>query len=282
MKIKFLFVLSSVFVLPKTRQLTVLSIVEDNIILKSDLSQMISITATQNKLDISKPLVYKKLENKIINSMIDQKIILEMALLDSVSVEEQEVDQALEQQIENLIFESNGKENAEKILGQSINSFRREFWYEMQDRLITERYQQGLLSDIKITRKDVEHFLLTYKDSRPIAPMKVKLRHILIKVKPSEESIKSTIDKLLYLKEEINLKKSTFSELANLYSEDPGSKDKGGELGWVRRGSLVKNFENKAFTLNIGEISDPIETEFGFHIWKPLIKKEKKLKLDTF
>ena len=69
---------------------------------------MISITATQNKLDISKPLVYKKLENKIINSMIDQKIILEMALLDSVSVEEQEVDQALEQQIKQ-IFESNGK-----------------------------------------------------------------------------------------------------------------------------------------------------------------------------
>ena len=109
--------------------------------------------------------------------------------------------------------------------------------------------------------------------------MKVKLRHILIKVKPSEESIKSTIDKLLYLKEEINLKKSTFSELANLYSEDPGSKDKGGELGWVRRGSLVKNFENKAFTLNIGEISDPIETEFGFHILETLDKKGEKVKV---
>ena len=66
---------------------------------------MISITAAQNKLNLNDPVVYRKLEKKIINSMIDQKVILEMALLDSVVVDESEVDQALEQQIENLIFE---------------------------------------------------------------------------------------------------------------------------------------------------------------------------------
>ena len=84
---------------------------------------MISITAAQNKLNLNEPVVYKNLEEKVVNSMIDQKVILEMALLDSVVVDESEVDQALEQQIENLIFESNGKKNAEKLLGQSINSF---------------------------------------------------------------------------------------------------------------------------------------------------------------
>ena len=158
----------------------IVAIVEDNIILKSDLSQMISITAAQNKLNLNEPVVYKNLEEKIINSMIDQKVILEMALLDSVVVDESEVDQALEQQIENLIFESNGRENAEKLLGQNINSFRREFWYEMQNRLITERYQQTLLSDVKLTREDVEKFLETYKDSLPVVPTKVQLYHILI------------------------------------------------------------------------------------------------------
>ena len=166
----------------------IMAVVEDNIILKSDLSQMISITATQNKLNLNEPLVYKNLENKIINSMIDQKVILEMALLDSITVEESEVDQALEQQIDNLIFESNGKENAEKLLGQSINSFRREFWYEMQNRLITERYQQTLLSNIKCTREEVEVFLDTFKDSLPSIPTKVQLYHLLVKIKPSETS----------------------------------------------------------------------------------------------
>ena len=257
----------------------IMAVVEDNIILKSDLSQMISITATQNKLNLNEPLVYKNLENKIINSMIDQKVILEMALLDSITVEESEVDQALEQQIDNLIFESNGKENAEKLLGQSINSFRREFWYEMQNRLITERYQQTLLSNIKCTREEVEVFLDTFKDSLPSIPTKVQLYHLLVKIKPSEKAKQSTIDKLLNLKEKLIKKESSFSDLAKQYSEDIGSKERGGELGWVKRGSLVKNFENTAFTLKINEISNPIETEFGFHILETLDKKGEKVKV---
>ena len=257
----------------------IVAIVEDNIILKSDLSQMISITAAQNRLNLNEPTVYKNLENSIINSMIDQKVILEMALLDSVVVDESEVDQALEQQIENLIFESSGKENAEKLLGQSINSFRREFWYEMQNRLITERYQQTLLSNIKLTRKDVEYFFETYKDSLPIVPTKVQLYHILIKVKPSNQSKQATINKLTILREKLIQREVSFSEQAKLYSEDTGSKERGGNLGWVKRGSLVKNFENTAFTLEINEISNPIETEFGFHILETLDKKGEKIKV---
>ncbi len=257
----------------------IVAIVEDNIILNSDLSQMISITAAQNKLNLNEPMVYKNLENKVINSMIDQKVILEMALLDSVVVDESEVDQALEQQIENLIFESNGKENAEELLGQSINSFRREFWYEMQNRLITERYQQMLLSDIKLTREDVEGFLETYKDSLPIVPTKVQLYHILIKIKPSKQSKQATINKLVTLRKKLIQKEVSFSEQAKLHSEDIGSKERGGDLGWVKRGSLVKNFENTAFTLKINEISNPIETEFGFHILETLDKKGEKVKV---
>ena len=202
----------------------IVAIVEDNIILKSDLSQMVSITAAQNKLNLNEPLIYKNLEERIINSMIDQKVILEMALLDSVVVDESEVDQALEQQIESLIFESNGKENAESLLGQSINSFRREFWFEMQDRLITERYQQTLLSDIKLTRQDVESFLETYKDSLPIVPTRVKLHHILIKVKPSKQSKQATINKLTTLRKKLIKGDASFSEQAKLHSEDIGSK----------------------------------------------------------
>ena len=257
----------------------IVAIVEDNIILKSDLSQMISITAAQNRLNLNEPVVYKNLEKKIVNSMIDQKVILEMALLDSVVVDDSEVDQALEQQIENLIFESNGKENAEKLLGQSINSFRREFWYEMQNRLITERYQQTLLSDVKLTRQDVEKFLETYKDSLPIVPTKVQLYHILIKVKPNKQSKQATINKLTSLRKKLIQKEVSFSEQAKLHSEDIGSKERGGELGWVKRGSLVKNFENTAFTLKTNEISNPIETEFGFHILETLDKKGEKIKV---
>ena len=72
----------------------------------------------------------------------------------------------LQQQIQVLISESGGKERAEKTLGQSISEFRREFWYDMQDRLVSEKYQQQLLNSISVTRKDVVSFYNTFKDGR--------------------------------------------------------------------------------------------------------------------
>ena len=151
----------------------VVAIVENNIILKSDLLQMVSMTAAQNKINLEQnPDLYNKIQTNILKSMIDQKVLLEMAMLDSIIIEEDEVNQSLDQQIESLIIQAGGKEGAEKALGQSIKDFRREFWYEMQDRLITERYQQSLLSTIKVTREDIRSFLSVYKDSLPIEPTK--------------------------------------------------------------------------------------------------------------
>ena len=258
----------------------VAAVVEDNIILKSDLLQMVSMTAAQNKVNLEQnPDLYKKIQDNILKSMIDQKVLLEMAILDSIVVEEDEVSQSLDQQVDNLILQSGGKEAAERVLGQSIKDFKREFWYEMQDRLITERYQQSLLSDIKVTRNDVKKFLFTYKDSLPVEPTKYLVRHLLRKIKPSEKAIIKTKSTLNKIKENIELGKTSFSESANNYSEDPGSKNKGGGLGWVKRGSLVKNFETVAFTLNLNQISEPVETQFGLHLIETLEKKGDKIKV---
>ena len=256
------------------------AIVENNIILKSDLLQMISMTAAQNKLNLEQnPDIYKKIQTNILKSMIDQKVLLEMAILDSIVVEEDEVNQSLDQQIESLIIQAGGKEGAERALGQSIKDFRREFWYEMQDRLITERYQQSLLNNIKVTREDIEDFLLIYQDSLPAEPTKYQIRHLLRKVKPDERAIIKSKATLNGIREDINSGNISFSEAANSYSEDPGSKTNGGSLGWVKRGSLVKNFETAAFTLNLNQISEPIETQFGLHIIETLEKKGDKIRV---
>ena len=258
----------------------VVAIVENNIILKSDLLQMVSMTAAQNKINLEQnPDLYNKIQTNILKSMIDQKVLLEMAMLDSIIIEEDEVNQSLDQQIESLIIQAGGKEGAERALGQSIKDFRREFWYEMQDRLITERYQQSLLNNIKVTREDIKSFLLVYQDSLPIEPTKFQIRHLLRKIKPSEKAVIKTKTTLNKIKEDINLGNMTFSEAANSYSEDPGSKTKGGSLGWVKRGSLVKNFETVAFTLNLNQISEPVETQFGLHLIETLEKKGDKIKV---
>ena len=145
----------------------------------------------------------KALEKTILESMIDQKIVLKKAEIDSVIVEENEVDLALDQQIQMLISQAGGEKKAEEALGQSIKSFRREFWYEMRDRLLSEKYQQQLINNIKVTRSDVLSFYETYKDSLPTIPLKAKVRHCLIKIKPSETAKNFSISFLKDLKTKI-------------------------------------------------------------------------------
>jgi len=255
------------------------AIIEDHIVLKSDLSQMVSMAAIQNNIDPTKDKeAFLKIQNSVLQSMIDQKIMLEMAEKDSIVVEEKEVDQALEQQITMFVSQSGSEKKAEEILGQPLNDFRREFWYDMQERLISEKYQQQMIGSLSVTRENVLSFFKTYKDSLPNLSQKAKVRHILIPIKPSQTEKEKTI---LFLKEVKSKIVSGFSfdTLAFEHSDDPGSKNNGGSLGWVERGSLVKAFETAAFTSVVGEIVGPIETEFGFHLLETLEKQGDKVKV---
>ena len=255
------------------------AIVGDNIILKSDLSQIVSMTALQQRINPkNNPKRFQTLQYEVLQSLVDQKIILEMAELDSIEVKEKEVDKALNQQIETFVSQAGSEEKAETSLGQSLSSFRREFWYEMRDRLISEQFQYSLLSNIKTNREDVFSFFKTYKDSLPLFPSLVNLNHLLITIKPSKESKNTALKQIKDIRIQI-LGGEPFESLAQTFSEDPGSKSKGGSLGLVSRGSLVKEFETVAFTLEPGIVSDPVETVFGYHLINVQEKQGDKVKV---
>ena len=258
----------------------VAAIVEEKIVLKSDLNQMVNMMAIQQRIDPSKDLdKYINLREAVLRSMVDQKILLEMAEEDTTIVAtEKEVDQALEQQIENILQQAGGKAAAEKMLGQSISSFRSEFWFDMRDKIVSEKYQQKMLTKIKVSKNDVFSFFETYKDSLPLFPTEAKIRHILIKPEPSDSVKKETIALLNNIKVQIN-NGENFGPLAEKYSMDPGSKKKGGNLGWVKRGSLLKNFEETVFTIKPKVISDPIKTEVGYHILEVFERKGNKARV---
>ena len=275
---KLLFIFSLVFSNQTEIIDGVAAVVEEHIILKTDLAQLINMTLVQQRIDPQKnPELFVSLQKNVLQSMIDQKILLEMAEIDSVVVEEKEVDNAIDQQIQNLVAQAGGESEAERVLGQSIKSFRREFWFDMQERLISERYQQQLISNITISRNQVLGFYKTYKDSLPSFPMTVKIRHIQIPIKPTKEKEEQTVFFLKSIKKRI-ISGESFSDLASTYSIDP-SKTKGGELGWVKRGEFVKEFETIAFTLEKNTVSDPVKTVFGYHLIETLEKKGEKIKV---
>ena len=258
----------------------VAAVVENRVVLKSDLNQMVNMMAIQQKIDPNKnPVKYFELRSAVLSSMIDQKILLELAEEDTtIEVGEKEVNQALDLQVENIIRQAGGEKQAEKMLQQSIKSFRSEFWFEMRDKIISEKFQQKVLSKIKVSKNDVSMFFKTYKDSLPLFPTEIKIRHLLISPEASDSAKKETVSLLKEITKKIK-EGEKFEKLAALYSMDPGSKKKGGDLGWVKRGSLLKNFEEATFTIKTNTISKPIETEVGFHILEVLDRKGDKAKV---
>ncbi len=258
----------------------VVAIVADNIILKSELAQIVNLTAMQQNINPNQNMeLYQRLQTQVLQSLIDQKVVLELAEKDTnIIVKDKEVDSALEVQITNILSQAGSEENAEEMLGEPLRDFKREYWYDVRDRLYADKFQQSKLQGVSVNRTDVESFYNTYKDSLPFFPPKIKLRHILLPLKPGEKSLNTTIILLDSLRNEVYTG-ADFSELAKLYSQDPGSKNRGGDLGFTRRGSLVSEFEEVAFTLDIGEISKPVKTAFGYHIIQPLEKQGDKVRV---
>ena len=253
------------------------AVVDDEIVLLSDVVLSANALAAQENVDPYKsPDEYKNLLLKSAESMIEQLVIIKMAEIDSVVVLEKDVDRALERQVQNIISQAGSEEAAEQVLGRKISEFKRSYKDDMEGKLIAEKYTGELTRSIEITRLEVEDFFKTYKDSIPSFPKRYKVRHILIQITPSEESMKETELKALNILEEID-KGLSFEEAAKEYSEDPGSKDNGGYLGFVPRGTFVKEFEKVAFTLAINTISKPIKTQFGFHIIEVLERSGEKV-----
>ena len=245
----------------------VAAIVDNNLVLLSDINQSLAMAVFQNNWNPSKDLEkINNLKKQITQNFIDRKVILSKALLDSIVVEDKEVDRALEQQMGNMISQAGGEEQAEKALGQPLRVFKREYWYDVKDMLITQKYQQQLINKVRVNNNEVRFFFESNKDNIDNFPNLIKLRHILFKIEPGEKQIDKTLSFLKNLKKDIEENKISFKEAASTYSQDPGSKNNGGSLGLVKRGDLVRDFEAVAFNLKIGDVSEPVETDFGFHI----------------
>lgn len=255
----------------------VASVVENKIVLMSDVVLAANAVAAQQKINPNtSPTIYKKLLEDSRESMVEQLLIIEMAEQDSVEILDKDVDKALNQQIENIISQTGGKEQAEAVLGKKISEFKRSYRDDMRGKLLAEKYTSSLTSSISVSRGDVVDFYNTYKDSMPSFPTLYKTHHILLEIKPSEKSQKTAYEKTLNIKKEITQGLS-FEEAAKKYSSDPGSKDKGGNLGYVSRGVFVDEFEKVVFTVEKNKLTDPVKTQYGYHLIEVLERTGEKV-----
>lgn len=255
----------------------VASVVEDKIVLLSDVVLAANAVAAQQQINPNtNPSAYLKLLESSRESMVEQLLIIEMAEQDSVEVLDKDIDKALNQQIENIISQTGSKEQAEIALGKKISDFKRSYRDDMKGKLLAEKYTSSLTASISVSRGDVLDFFNTYKDSIPSFPTLYKTHHILLEIRPSEESSNKSFLKALSIRDEI-LSGLSFSDAAKKYSADPGSKDQGGNLGYVPRGTFVKEFDKVVFTVEKNVLTEPIKTQYGYHLIEVLERTGEKV-----
>ncbi|MBL7826549.1 MAG: peptidylprolyl isomerase [Saprospiraceae bacterium] len=202
-----------------------------------------------------------------LQNLIVQKLLVNQAKLDSIEVKDDEVENQLNARIDRLMLYFNQDPAAiEEFYGQSIEQIKEQTRTDMRNQLLAERMQGKITEKATITPSEVQEFFKNIpKDSLPYFNAEVEIREIVYKpkVNPAERA------KALARAEELRMKiekGEKFEELAKRYSDDPGSGAQGGDLGFVKRGTFVPEFEAMAYKLEPNQLSPVTETEFGFHI----------------
>ena len=241
----------------------VAAVVGRNIIKYSDIDR----SYAQMRLRIGNE---KRQENRcaILENLILNQLLIHKGEVDSVDAEvsDDEVNQYVQEYIQNDLMQYGSKEALREATGFSYDELKEQYERMIRNYLISGRVQYKITGDIKVTPREVSDFFNSLPtDSLPTIPERYEFSEIEIQPEISEAERDRVRTQLAELRERV-LKGEKFSMLATLYSQDPGSAKKGGELGFFARGKMVSEFEAAAFALKPGEVSPIIETQFGFHI----------------
>ena len=215
----------------------------------------------------------KNMRCEQLERMMDSKLFLMQARIDSLSVNQEMVNSSLEQRMAQIQTNFGGDDEVEKFYGKPIYKLRQEWRQQLEDMTLTQQMQQQIASSIpELTPHDVKKYISeTDPEDVPMVPIKYQLSQICIY--PDRENANLAVkEKLLSIRERI-INGEKFSTLARIYSEDPGSARKGGELGMASKSIFWPAFSDAAMSLKPGVISQIVETPDGFHIIEVLEKK---------
>lgn len=215
----------------------------------------------------------RDLRCEILESMMESKLFLMQARIDSLTVSMDAVDNNLSQRIDYMRTTLGGDEEMEKYFGKPLYKLRQEWRKSLEEQSLTEQERYQVASKIaEVTPYDVQQFIeKTDPEDLPVVPMKYQLSQICIYPDRAAAAV-AVREKLLSLRERI-MNGEKFSTLARIYSEDPGSARRGGELGMASKSIFWPVFSDAAMALRPGTISQIVETPDGFHIIEVIEKK---------
>ena len=249
----------------------VIAVVGDQIATKSELETKYAAYLAQSAS------IEKGTRCKILEDILYSKMLVNQAGLDSIFVDESQVEGELDRRIRYYIAQIGSQQAMEDYYKKPLAKIKEEFRVPIREQLTLQRMQSEITSGISITPQEVkEYFEKIPTDSLPLINAEVELAQIVIYAKTSQGSIKEVKDKLTNYRKRVT-EGENFSTLALLYSEDKGSALKGGEIGFVGRGEVEPEFGAASFKLKVGNVSPIIETRYGYHIIQLIERRANKV-----
>lgn len=204
----------------------------------------------------------------VVEQLLTAKLLVNQAKLDSIEVGEEEVEAGLDARFDRILtMMNNDLKQFEEYYGQTVSEVKTAFRDDLRSQLLSERMRSQIVANARMTPAEVKAFFGEIPtDSLPYFSSEVEIRELTMKPAINDVQRQDALDRVEALRTSILDGSADFAEMARKYSEDPGSGRAGGDLGWAPRGTFVPNFEAAAYRLDVGEVSDVIETQFGFHL----------------
>lgn len=203
----------------------------------------------------------------IFEQLLIQKLMINQAKIDSIEVKDGEVMQQVDARVNYFVQQVGGQDKLEEYFNKPLQQIRRDQMETVRTQMITQRMQQEIGKDIKVTPSDIRKFYSSLsEDSIPFVPTQYEIQQVVVYPEVEQAEIDRVKDRLRDFQRQV-AEGRDFATLAVLYSEDPGSASRGGDLGWYSRSGFVPEFSAVAFNMrDKGKVSKIVETEFGFHI----------------
>jgi peptidyl-prolyl cis-trans isomerase SurA len=246
----------------------IVAIVGESTILESDVQMQYVQMRRQGMISAGKASRCRILEDIMV-----QKLLYHQSKLDSLPLDPGEVERQLDARLEVFVKQIGSQEALEKFYHKSFLEIKDDFRDDVREQVLAGKEQGNIIQDVTMTPGEVKSFYKKLpKDSIPVIPEQYEIQQIQINPPYSAEAKIAARQKLLDLRKRI-IEGERFSTLAILYSEDPGSARRGGELGYTGKAELDKDFARVAFSLRKGQVSPIVETRFGYHIIQLIDRK---------
>jgi len=270
----FIFILTISSVLSAEEVDGIAAIVGNQIILKSE------IETNYQELKASSTLGENVTKENILRLLIEEKLITEKAERDDITASDGEIEMQLERVMQNIIAQFPTYQDFLQVLqkeGLSVDELKERYRDQIAKQVVRDKLlQQEVFSQIDVSEYEKRQYFETHLDSFPDRPKMVRIAEISIKPAMGSESLDEALKKIENIQDELN-KGADFETLAQTYSDCP-SAAQGGDLGYFARGQMVPEFEEAAFALEIGEVSEPVLTEFGYHLIRVDDKRDGEIK----